>query len=107
MPAGDRTGPEGRGPRTGRAMGYCSGNDRPGYMEPGFRGRGFGRGRGANRGFGRGFGFGRMAGQPYEPTYEQPVELTKEQKLKILGEEQKQIEAELAEIKKEIQVIKK
>ena len=30
MPAGDRTGPEGLGPMTGRAVGYCSGSDRPG-----------------------------------------------------------------------------
>ena len=25
MPFGDRTGPHGLGPRTGRAMGYCAG----------------------------------------------------------------------------------
>ncbi|MBN2388572.1 MAG: DUF5320 domain-containing protein [Anaerolineales bacterium] len=48
MPGGDRTGPLGAGPRTGRGMGYCSGYDRPGFTSPapGFRlGRG-GRGRG-------------------------------------------------------------
>lgn len=48
MPAGDRTGPSGMGPMTGRAAGYCAGNDMPGYMNPvygrGFRGRGFGGG---------------------------------------------------------------
>ncbi|MCF7946089.1 MAG: DUF5320 domain-containing protein, partial [Spirochaetia bacterium] len=27
MPRGDRTGPDGMGPRTGRALGYCSGYD--------------------------------------------------------------------------------
>jgi uncharacterized protein DUF5320 len=27
MPHGDRTGPMGQGPKTGRAMGYCSGSD--------------------------------------------------------------------------------
>jgi len=32
MPAGDRTGPLGLGPMTGRAAGYCSGFPGPGYM---------------------------------------------------------------------------
>lgn len=32
MPAGDRTGPEGQGPMTGRAAGYCAGYDSPGNM---------------------------------------------------------------------------
>lgn len=49
MPMGDRTGPAGMGPLTGRRMGYCAGFNAPGYMNgPGyFCGRGFfGRGRG-------------------------------------------------------------
>ncbi len=53
MPGGDRTGPLGLGPRSGRAAGYCAGYPVPGYMNPtpgrGFWGRGrgwFGRGRG-------------------------------------------------------------
>lgn len=49
MPGGNRMGPSGAGPRTGRGMGYCSDYDRPGYstQAAGFRGRfGFGRGRG-------------------------------------------------------------
>ena len=51
MPGGDRTGPGGKGPRTGRALGYCSGSDSPGYMNPapGYGG-GFGGGRGGGRG---------------------------------------------------------
>lgn len=53
MPGGDRTGPEGRGPRTGRAAGYCSGSGVPGHANPEGRGRGFGTGRG--RGYGRGW----------------------------------------------------
>ncbi len=71
MPGGDRTGPWGQGPGTGRGMGYCSGYDRPGYMQPGF-GAGMGRGRfaapygGYGRGRGRGRGFRRFA--PYYPT---------------------------------------
>jgi hypothetical protein len=47
MPRGDRTGPMGFGPMTGRGMGFCSGSNRPGYMNSGFGcGGGFGRGRG-------------------------------------------------------------
>ena len=33
MPRGDRTGPEGFGPMTGRAAGYCGGYDEPGFMD--------------------------------------------------------------------------
>lgn len=50
MPGGDRTGPAGQGPMTGRAAGYCAGYPAPGYLNPGgrFPGRGAfsGRGRG-------------------------------------------------------------
>jgi hypothetical protein len=35
MPWGDRTGPLGLGPRTGRGLEFCSGYDVPGYMNPG------------------------------------------------------------------------
>ncbi|RKX75034.1 MAG: hypothetical protein DRP87_15480 [Spirochaetes bacterium] len=48
MPYGDRTGPAGLGPRTGRGAGFCSGYPVPGYMNPygGVRGIGGGWGRG-------------------------------------------------------------
>jgi hypothetical protein len=45
MPRGDRTGPMGYGPMTGRGAGYCAGYPAPGYGAPGFRG-GFGGGAG-------------------------------------------------------------
>jgi hypothetical protein len=51
MPGGDRTGPMGVGPMTGRGAGFCAGYGVPGYTNPGygaggavFGGRG-GRGR--------------------------------------------------------------
>ncbi len=45
MPGGDRTGPLGYGPMTGRGAGYCAGYVTPGYGNPAFgRGRGFGGG---------------------------------------------------------------
>ena len=55
MPGGDRTGPMGQGPMTGRGAGYCAGFGMPGYANPGL-GRGYGRGYGM--GFGRGYGRG-------------------------------------------------
>lgn len=58
MPGGDRTGPMGAGPMSGRGAGYCAGYGGPGYMNPGGgwgRGyRGFGGGRGPGGG-GRGW----------------------------------------------------
>jgi hydrogenase maturation factor HypE len=53
MPGGDRTGPQGAGPRTGHGMGYCGNYDRLGFANPPavVRGRfGFGS-RGAGRGW--------------------------------------------------------
>ena len=55
MPWGDRSGPMGMGPMTGRGAGFCAGNNQPGAMTPGW---GYGRGRGFGRGFGRGRGPG-------------------------------------------------
>lgn len=52
MPGGDRTGPEGKGPRTGRGLGYCNGHDSPGYTNDTDRpGRCYGQGRGCGRGY--------------------------------------------------------
>lgn len=67
MPTGDRTGPMGEGPRTGRARGYCSGFDTPGYEDGQYRNRdrGVGRNQPARSGrrvtVGRRAGFGRRA----------------------------------------------
>ena len=57
MPRGDRTGPAGMGPMTGRAAGYCAGYPAPGYANPGGRGYGggLGGGRGGYGGGGRGW----------------------------------------------------
>jgi hypothetical protein len=54
MPGGDRTGPLGQGPVTGRGAGFCRGFG--GGRGPGI-GRGFHRGRGP--GMGRGISYGR------------------------------------------------
>ena len=52
MPNGDRTGPQGKGPKTGRGLGRCSGSDKPGFeSEESTQGKGFnnGNGRGCRR----------------------------------------------------------
>ena len=51
MPGGDRTGPGGMGPMTGRAAGFCAGYNMPGFMNSPV---GYGRGRGGGRGGGWG-----------------------------------------------------
>ncbi len=53
MPFGDGTGPNGMGPMTGRAAGYCAGYSMPGYMNP-IGGRGMAMRRGGGFG-GRGY----------------------------------------------------
>lgn len=70
MPGGDRTGPMGMGPMTGRGAGFCTGFSQPGATTPVFGPRGgFGRGRGCGPGFGRGPGRGRFRGMMPGPNY--------------------------------------
>ncbi|WP_035589017.1 DUF5320 domain-containing protein [Hippea jasoniae] len=100
MPWGDRTGPFGYGPRTGRGLGYCAGNNVPGYMVGGFGFRGGfrgGFGRGWGRGFGRGFGFGRAA---FWPNYYPYGGVSKE-------DEKRVIENEIETLTKSIEALKK
>ena len=64
MPQGDRTGPQGQGPRTGRGMGKCGSKvGTPAPQGQGGMATGQGAGRGAGRGQGRGAGRGRGGGQ--------------------------------------------
>lgn len=96
MPRGDRTGPSGMGPMTGRRMGHCAG-----YPSPGFTNSGFG----FRHGFGRRF---TQWGQPayIEPTKEQEIEMLKQEK-KTIESEEKIIKEEIAEIKKRIDELSK
>ncbi|MFW5688146.1 MAG: DUF5320 domain-containing protein [Spirochaetota bacterium] len=59
MPRGNRQGPNGQGPMTGRAAGYCAGNDTPGFAG---REEWIGRGRRCGAGFGPAFRAERGAG---------------------------------------------
>lgn len=126
---GDRTGPMGQGPMTGRGAGYCAGYDRPGYANPvsgrrvGF-GRGwFGRGRGwrnwyratglpgwqrAQMGYPAwgGWGYYPPAYPPVQPTVKEEKEMIKEEREMIQGEmdalkeQMKALENRLEELKK-------
>ena len=70
MPSGNRSGPFGIGPMTGRAAGYCSGSDTPGSATFGHRGRG--RGQASGRGFARFLPAGILS---EEATTDQPAEM--------------------------------
>lgn len=63
MPRLDRTGPKGKGSRSGRGLGKCNSqgekHDAQNDSEEKVTGRGLGRGFGAKRGKGRGQGLGR------------------------------------------------
>jgi hypothetical protein len=119
MPRGDRTGPQGAGPRTGRGMGYCSGYDVAGFMNPGpgagggtfFGGLGLGRGRGrAAPGYGMGMAWGRGTGRgrgyssfpyfPYDPQTFTPAPLSPE-------DEKRVIESQVAAMKSRIEAMEK
>jgi len=98
MPWGDRTGPLGMGPRTGRGLGYCSGFDSPGFVKgPGW---GFGWGRGWGRGW-RWRWLWFMGGAPFE----EPDPATEKEWLKAEAESLKrrlaEIEKRLGELEKE------
>ncbi len=101
MPYGDRTGPNGLGPMTGRGAGFCAGYNTPGYANPyggrfgGRAGYGFGRGRGA--GYGRGYGRGFRWNAPVygaAPMYA-PAPISKDDEKKYLENEIDIIEKEL------------
>lgn len=92
MPRGDRTGPAGQGPRTGRGLGFCAGNDRPGFMQAGPGWRGGGRFRAPRKGF----GFAQTTQS--QPTKEQEKDMLK-QELEAIKQEQQEIEKRLKELK--------
>lgn len=100
MPRGDRTGPMGMGPMTGRAAGYCAGFPGPGYVDAG---PGWGYGRGWGRGFGRGFGrglgrgFGRSVGWGFGGPWG-AWQISREEELEYLKEQSDMLKQELASI---------
>ncbi|GAB6886617.1 hypothetical protein JCM13304A_01150 [Desulfothermus okinawensis JCM 13304] len=104
MPGGDRTGPLGAGPRTGRGLGYCSGSSHPGWVYGrGYgRGMGFGRGRRCGRGFwgrGRWCFYGAYVPTPYNVPYDEETEKrTLEAEANYLRNTLKEIEERLNQL---------
>ena len=106
MPGGDRTGPLGYGPMTGKALGFCTGNPNLGYANPGFGrsyGRGFGRGV-----WGRGRGFWRQnyrepmyTPQPFNRNIYQPTSIDEEKA--YLEDMIKNLEEDINNLRKRLQ----
>ncbi len=110
MPGGDRTGPMGLGPRTGRGLGFCSGRNAPGWTY----GPGRGMGRGFRGGFGRGFGRGWGRGRgwwgcwwpaPYYGATPAPADPATEKE--VLKNEAEFLRSRLEEIEKRLAEIEK
>lgn len=103
MPRGDRTGPAGMGPMTGRAAGYCAGYPTPGFMNP--YGMRFGRGMAWGRG-GRwhrwNFPYAHPYAMPPYPYYGQAPYSAPEEEMEMLQEHAKVIEDQLNGIQKRI-----
>ena len=125
MPGGDRTGPRGLGPMTGRAAGYCAGYSVPGYMNP-VPGRGFAGGGGGWAAYGRGRGGGRGWRNQYYATgmpgwqraaygypafgggaYPYPPEPTAEEERDMLKEEAEMLKQQLDDIQNRISTLEK
>ena len=102
MPSGNRTGPQGLGPLTGRGLGNCSGNISPNSTT---NGRGFGYARGGGRGFGR--GGGRGFGGGYDRGggwgYRYPPVITPEEQTRNLENEKTFLEMRLKEVQAELE----
>jgi len=107
MPYGDGTGPDGFGSMTGRRLGFCTGNDRPGCYEGFGYGRGFGRGRGRGYGFGyrnypRHFGYRYY---PVEPYYQGDVTNINDEE--ILKQQQSWLQSQLDGVSKRLKELAK
>jgi len=121
MPRGDRTGPRGEGPMTGRAAGLCGGYPAPGFANPvsgrrfwgaGGPGGSFGRGRGwRNQYWATGLpGWLRYSGaDPTFRSYTSPAEpgLSPAEEGEVLTEQAAYLEQQLVEIKNRLSELKK
>jgi hypothetical protein len=124
MPGGDRTGPMGMGPRSGRAAGYCGGFGVPGYenFAPGrgfrmnffnrqsFWGRGFGGGGRGWRNIFYATGIpGWMRSGRYAAPYPNQVPYWKsdpEEETQLLEDQARVLQSELDFVKKRLSEIK-
>ncbi|QTL97094.1 hypothetical protein GM661_03425 [Iocasia frigidifontis] len=98
MPAGDRTGPQGYGPLTGRGMGNCVGSWCPVPR------RGFGVGVGRGRGYGAGYGPG--YGRRYHyPAYDEQSKVLHQEEYQMLKAMAEDLTAELEAINKRLNIL--
>lgn len=103
MPRGDRSGPSSEGPRTGRGMGYCTGNEHPGFINQRSNwGGGFGRRFRGGQNYGRGAGFGFRHG--FENYYQGGIANVSdktmiENEIRILKDQMSALEERLANTK--------
>lgn len=104
MPGGDRTGPMGIGPMSGRSAGYCAGFNTPGYANPagmypgGYR---FFNHRGRGFRFRNYFNFPSAAGWTGNAGYTRNPAVD----LDYLKAEKNNLESSLEEIKKQIEIL--
>lgn len=96
MPRGNYSGPRGLGPKTGRGMGYCAGNNAPGFLSSGSS-----LGFGWHRGFGRGMGWGRAFGWPMQGNMDAEEDIAQlKQQAGILKRQQEDIAKRIKELEK-------
>ncbi|MBM4094847.1 MAG: hypothetical protein FJ276_36370 [Planctomycetes bacterium] len=110
MPGGDRTGPMGMGPMTGRGAGYCAGAVAPGDANR-MPGGGFvGRGRGGGRGWRHRFyatgvpGWARqeVQGSDTATTADAPAAMSRQQELELLKQQAQQAADALEHLRQRI-----
>lgn len=106
MPGGNRKGPVGNGPRTGRAAGFCSGFNSPGFENPS-PGQGQGRNIGSRnprrmrrRIFSRNY-----STTPVSMQDEYDSEKSRSDELQYLKNKEKYLVSELSSIQKRIEKI--
>lgn len=96
MPGGNRTGPLGMGPMTGRGAGFCAGFAAPAFMKS--MGA-YGIGRGYGRGFRRMYGF--MGFPNYGGAYTPELRATEEKE--FLNNQVNFLENQLLQVQKRLQ----
>ncbi len=104
MPGGDRTGPLGQGPMTGRRAGYCTRNNTPEYTNAMPEQGTFGMGR---RFFKRGRGFRAGSFQNESAAAPAPQQPSKEERIQALEQQKSAIEEGLKRIENELNELKK
>lgn len=109
MPRGDRTGPVGMGPKTGRGMGFCAGNEEPGYVNPSYgfgrmERRGGGRGRAWAPGMGRGRRFRNFPVDP--PGWGSAPVMSQEDEISWLDAQARGLKESLAQLEKRLDTLK-